>query len=241
MKINQPAIILVRPQLPENIGMVARVMDNFNLKDLIIISPREKWPNKKSLESSKQAKKIIKNTKVFNSLPEALSKFQFVVATTNRKRFLEKKLINSFRSFNHLLKINKNTAILFGPENSGLSNEDLRLANCLFTINTSKKNTSLNLSHAVSVVSFKIYEYFNTNIDKFSNQKNNSTLLSNKKELSYFMGYLTNELEKVNFFYPLSKKQSMIDNIYAIFLKASLTKKETNTLWGMIKKLRKNK
>ena len=239
MKHNQPAIILVRPQLPENIGMVARVMDNFNLNELIIVSPREKWPNKKSLESSKQAKTIIKNTKVFNSLPEALSKFQFVVATTNRKRFLEKKIINSFSSLNRFVKINKNTAILFGPENSGLSNEDLRLANYLFTINTSKKNTSLNLSHAVSIVSYKIYEYFNTHKNTFSNKRSNSAGLSNKKELSYFMDYLTNELEKVNFFYPPSKKKSMIDNIYAIFLKACLTKKETNTLWGMLKKLRK--
>ena len=239
MKLNQPAIILVRPQLPENIGMVARVMNNFNLKELIIVSPREKWPNKKSLESSKQAKTIIKNTKVFNSLPEALSKFQFVVATTNRKRFLEKKIIKSFSFLNRFVKINKNTAILFGPENSGLSNEDLRLANYLFTINTSKKNTSLNLSHAVSIVSFKIYEYFSIYKNRSSNLKNNSSELSNKKELSYFMNYLTNELEKVNFFYPPSKKQSMIDNIYAIFLKASLTKKETNTLWGMLKKLRK--
>ena len=239
MKFNQPAIILVRPQLTENIGMVARAMNNFNLKELIIVSPREKWPNKKSLESSKQAKTIIKNTKVFNSLPEALSKFQFVVATTNRKRFLEKKIIKSFSFLNRFVKINKNTAILFGPENSGLSNEDLRLVNYLFAINTSKKNTSLNLSHAVSIVSFKIYEYFTTHKNRFSNKKNNSAELSNKKELSYFMDYLTNELEKVNFFYPPSKKQSMIDNIYAIFLKASLTKKETNTLWGMLKKLRK--
>ena len=109
----------------------------------------------------------------------------------------------------------------------------------MFAINTSKKNTSLNLSHAVSIVSFKIYEYFTTHKNRFSNKKNNSAGLSNKKELSYFMDYFTNELEKVNFFYPPSKKQSMIDNIYAIFLKASLTKKETNTLWGMLKKLRK--
>ena len=229
----------MRPQLPENIGMVARVMNNFNLKELIIVSPREKWPNRKSLESSKHAEKIIKNTKVFNSLPEALSKFQFVVATTNRKRFLEKKIINSFSALNRFVKINKNTAILFGPENSGLSNEDLRLANYLFTINTSKKNSSLNLSHAVTIVSFKIYESLSIYKNISSNLKNNSSELSNKKELSYFMNYLTNELEKVNFFYPLSKKQSMIDNIYAIFLKACLTKKETNTLWGMLKKLRK--
>ena len=109
----------------------------------------------------------------------------------------------------------------------------------MFTINTSKKNTSLNLSHAVSIVSYNIYEYYNTNKDRFSNQKYNSSVLSNKKELNYFMDFLTNELEKTNFFYPPSKKKSMIDNIYAIFLKASLTKKETNTLWGMLKKLRK--
>ena len=239
MKLNQPAIILVRPQLPENIGMVARVMDNFNLKELILVSPRNKWPNKKSLECSKQAKNIIKNTKVFNSLPSALSKFQFVVATTSRWRFLEKKIINSFRSFNRFIKKNKKTAILFGPENSGLSNKDIRLANYLFTINTSKKNTSLNLSHAVTIVSFKIYESLSIYKNISSNLKNNSSELSNKKELSYFINYLTNELDKVNFFHPPSKKQSMIDNIYAIFLKASLTKKETNTLWGMLKKLRK--
>ena len=238
MKIKKPAIILVRPQLPENIGMVARVMNNFNFKELILVTPREKWPNKKSLESSKHANIIIKNTKVFNSLPEALSKFQFVVATTNRKRFLEKKVIKSFSSFNRFVKINKNIAILFGPENSGLSNEDLRLANYLFTINTTKNNTSLNLSHAVSIVSYKIHEYFNINKKIVSNKNNKSSELSSKKELRYFMDYLTNELEKVNFFYPTFKKQGMIDNIYAIFLKASLTNKEINTLWGMLKKLR---
>jgi len=239
LKLNKPAIILVRPQLPENIGMVARVMNNFNLQELIIVSPREKWPNKKSLESSKQAKNIIKNTKIFNSLPEALSKFKFVVATTNRNRFLEKKKINSFNSLNRFVNLNKNAAFLFGPENSGLSNEDLRLANYLFTINTSKKSTSLNLSHAVSIVSYKFYEYFTTHNNRFYNQKNNSSELSNKKELSFFMDYLIHELEKVNFLYPPSKKQSMIDNIYAIFLKAALTTKETNTLWGMLRKLRK--
>ena len=97
------------------------------------------------------------------------------------------------------------------------------------------------MSHSVSIVSFKIFEYFTAHKNRFSHQKNNSFGLSNKKELNYFMDYLTKELEKVNFFYPPSKKRTMIDNIYAIFLKASLTKKETNTLWGMIKKLRKNK
>jgi len=239
LKFIRPTIILVRPQLPENIGLVARVMDNFNLKDLIIVSPREKWPNNKSLDSSKHAKEIIENTKVFFSLTEALANFNFVIAATNRNRFLEKKVTKSFTTFNDLIKINTSTAILFGPENSGLSNDDLKLANYLFTIETSKKNNSLNLSHAVSIVSYKIYEYFFLKKENLFNEINNFSELSNKKELSYFMNYLINKLDDVNFFNPLEKKQSMVDNIYAIFLKASLTKKEINTLWGMIKKIQK--
>ena len=235
MKIIKPAIILVRPQLPENIGLIARAMQNFNLNELILVSPREKWPNKKSLKSSKHAALIIRKTKVYQSLELAVSKFHYIIATTNRKRFLEKKNINSFNSLNKYINTNKKLAILFGPENSGLSNEDLRLADCLFTIKTSKKNTSLNLSHAVSIISYKINEFITSK--KYTNKEDILINTTNKKELINFMNYLNLQLDKENFFYPFSKKQSMIDNIYAIFLKASLSKKEVNTLWGMLKKL----
>ncbi len=218
--------------------MVARVMQNFDLTELILVLPRKRWPNKKSLDSAKSAKNIIKKVKVYNSLELALSKFNYVVATTNRKRFLEKKILNSFSNLNKSIISNKKTAIIFGPENSGLANEDLRLSDCLFTINTSSKNNSLNLSHAVSIFSYKFYESFSKNINKLDNHRKLNKL-STKGELSHFTNYLISQLDKVNFFYPSSKRHSMIDNIYAIFLKASLSKKEVNTLWGMIKKLRK--
>ena len=83
MTPKNPSIILVRPQLPENIGMVARVMHNFGLKDLIVVSPRDKWLNNKSINAAKKATKIIKNIKVYNDLEIALSNFSYVVATTN--------------------------------------------------------------------------------------------------------------------------------------------------------------
>ena len=155
MKVLKPAIILVRPQLPENIGMVARVMQNFNLKDLILVKPREKWPNNKAIKASKNASSIIKKAKIYNSIPEAISAFKLVIATTNRKRFLEKKSFNQFKTLNKLIQLSKKSAILFGPENSGLSNEDLRLADFLFTIDTSNNNHSLNLSHAVAITSYQ--------------------------------------------------------------------------------------
>ena len=96
MKIVKPSIILVRPQLPENIGMAARAMDNCGLKKLIIVSPREIWPNKIALQSAANSKIIVNKAKVYNSLNAALSKFNYVIATSKRKRFLQKPLKTDF-------------------------------------------------------------------------------------------------------------------------------------------------
>jgi len=150
-KIN-PTIILVRPQLSENIVMAARAMDNFGLSKLLIVNPRDGWPSKKAETSAKHADKIINKAKVYNNLDEAVSKFDLVIATSNRKRFLTKKIYDNFNTLQKKIIDFKNIAILFGPENSGLSNQDIRLANFLFTIPTNNSNKSLNLSHAVSLM-----------------------------------------------------------------------------------------
>tara|TARA_B100000579_G_scaffold404295_1_gene389001 strand:+ start:70 stop:786 length:717 start_codon:yes stop_codon:yes gene_type:complete len=232
------SIVLVKPQLPENIGMVARAMNNFGLKKLILVSPREKFPNDKSIKASKQASSIIENIKLFNSLEDALKNFNLVIATSNRKRFIEKKVINNFNKLNGLIKNNYKTAILFGPENSGLSNEEIRYSDFIFTIPTYKKNNSLNLSHAVSILSFMIFENINNpNISK-KNEKNITRNVT-KGDISKYMNHLIKELEVVNFFNPIEKKDSMIDNLYSLYMKSNLTKKELNTLWGILKKLTK--
>ncbi len=205
MTSKNPSIILVRPQLPENIGMVARVMHNFGLKDLIVVSPRDNWLNNKSINAAKKATKIIKNIKIYDDLEIALSNFSYVVATTNRRRYLEKNYTNDFKFIKRKIIVNKKTAILFGPENSGLSNEDLRLSDIIFTIETSSKSNSLNLSHAVTK----------------------------------FLNYVIEKLENKKFFTPSEKKESMKNNIYSIFTKIPLTKKELQTLWGITKKLNK--
>ncbi|OUW96692.1 MAG: hypothetical protein CBD97_00845 [Pelagibacteraceae bacterium TMED237] len=236
MTLKNPSIILVRPQLPENIGMVARVMDNFGLKDLIIVSPRHNWLNNKSINAAKKANKIIKNIKVYNDLETALSRFTYVVATTNRKRYLEKKTTNDFNFIKRKIVSNKKSAILFGPENSGLSNEDLRLTNIIFTIVTSSKNNSLNLSHAVTIFCYKLFELNNLKSKNLiSIEKDNV----NKYELSKFFNYLFTNLENKKFFTPKEKKETMKNNIYSIFTKIPLTKKELQTLWGITKKLNK--
>ncbi len=236
MTLKNPSIILVRPQLPENIGMVARVMHNFGLKDLIVVSPRNNWLNNKSINAAKKAIKIINNIKVYDDLEIALSNFSYVVATTNRKRYLEKNSTNDFKFIKRKIIVNKKTAILFGPENSGLSNEDLRLSDIIFTIETSSKNNSLNLSHAVTILSHKLFELNNFKItNSTSIEKDNIS----KYQLSKFLNYMIEKLEKKNFFTPNEKKESMKNNIYSIFTKVPLTKKELQTLWGITKKLNK--
>ena len=216
--------------------MVARVMHNFGLKDLIIVSPRDKWLNNKSINAAKKATKIIKNIKVYDDLEIALSNFSYVVATTNRRRYLEKKSTNDFKFIKRKIIVNKKTAILFGPENSGLSNEDLRLSDIIFTIETSSKSNSLNLSHAVTVLSHKLFELNNLKItNSISIEKDNIS----KYQLSKFLNYMIEKLENKKFFTPIEKKESMINNIYSIFTKIPLTKKELQTLWGITKKLNK--
>ena len=238
MSVITPSIILVKPQLPENIGLVARAMDNCGLKNLILVSPREKWPNNLSLKSSGNSKKIILKTKVFETLNEALSSFNFVIATSNRKRFLNKPFQNDFIKLFDEFPKNKNIGILFGPENSGLSNQDLMLADTIFNINSSKTNTSLNLSHAVLLMSYKWREFFVLQQKKSKNNKlNNKQAI--KKDFLHFMNYLKNELNEVSFLHPENKSISMFENIQTLFMRSSLSKSEIQTLWGMVKKLRK--
>ena len=158
------------------------------------------------------------------------------MATTNRRRYLQKNSTNDFKFIKRKIIVNKKTAILFGPENSGLSNEDLRLSDIIFTIETSSKSNSLNLSHAVTVLSHKLFELNNLKIT-------NSILIEkdniSKYQLSKFLNYMIEKLENKKFFTPNEKKESMKNNIYSIFTKVPLTKKELQTLWGITKKLNK--
>ena len=236
MKIKTPTIILVRPQLSENIGMTARAMDNFGLSKLFIVNPRDGWPSKKAEDSAKHAIKIINNAKIFYNLEDAIANQNLVIATSNRKRFLNKITFNNFKILKKKIKEVKNTAIVFGPENSGLSNQDLRLANCIFTIPTANTNKSLNLSHAVSVVS---YEIFNTTLKNLADINDLKKDRISKLELSNFMNFLINDLDSNGFFNPIEKKDSMVDNIYTIYNNLDLSKKELRMLWGMHKNLKK--
>jgi tRNA/rRNA methyltransferase len=232
---NKFGFILVNPQLGENIGSCARALKNFGFSKLNIVSPRDPWPNTKARMTSVGAFNIIKSAKIYNTVENAVKKFDLIFATTARKRDVNKKHI-SIVNFTKLLSKykNSNIGIIFGPEASGLSNHDLSLSNFIIQIPTSSKLTSLNLSHAVIVICYEIYR--SLNFSKFKKEKILSKLAS-KNSIKNLIKFLENMLDSKKFFKPSEKKKSMILNINNIFGRLELSDKEIRILFSIFSSL----
>ena len=234
--------ILVRPQLGENIGAAARSLKNFNFENLRLVSPRDSWPNKSATYTAVEAKDVVGKAKVFQNIDQAVADLDYVFATTSRSRSVNKKIIDLSKAIKIIKKQsihNKKTGIFFGPEASGLSNDDLINANYLVNIPTSNKFKSLNLSHAVTIFAFELFtasikfEPIVKNLYRSDDAK--------KKEVNAFLNFLISHLDKVGFLKPAEKKQQMIRSVKNIFHRSSLSTQEIRTLSGVISSLIKFK
>jgi tRNA/rRNA methyltransferase len=234
--------ILVRPQLGENIGAAARSLKNFNFENLRLVSPRDSWPNKSATYTAVEAKDVVHKAKVFQNIDQAVADLDYVFATTSRSRSVNKNIIDLSKAIKIIKKQsihNKKTGIFFGPEASGLSNDDLINANYLVNIPTSNKFKSLNLSHAVTIFAFELF----TDSIKFEPIVKNLYRSDDakKKEVNAFLNFLISHLEKVGFLKPAEKKQQMIRSVKNIFHRSSLSTQEIRTLSGVISSLIKFK
>ena len=242
-KIINPIIILVQPQLGENIGATARAMLNCGLKSLRIVNPRDGWPNSKAVRASSGAESIIYNAGIYSSTLEALSDLNYIIACTSRNRDLRKKQLDLDDAFNHYSDNQINIdqwGIMFGNESSGLKNDDLDYADLLLSIPSNRIFTSFNLSHAVLIVSFHWMKRFGELSFNYKNiQIDRDNLLANKSDLSGFFSQLENDLEKGGFLFPPEKAPKMIKNLRSIFLRSTLNKQEVNTLRGVINALKR--
>ena len=234
---NKFGFILVNPQLGENIGACARALKNFGFSNLNIVAPRDLWPNTKARMTSVGAYNIIQKAKIYKNVSDAVKEFDLVFASTARKRDINKKHISIINFVKLLSKYEKsNIGIMFGPEASGLSNHDLSLSNFIIQIPTSKKLTSLNLSHAVIVICYEIYKSLNFN--KFKKEKI-LTKLTSKKSIKNLIKFIEDMLDKKNFFKPPEKKKSMILNINNIFGRLELSDKELRILFSIFSSLKR--
>ena len=160
-----PEIVLVNTQIPENLGATARAMLNFNLKNLRVVSPFFELSNEKIIPLSAGAGSVIKNIKKFVVFEDSVKDLNILIATTNRLRSVKKKEITFEKLNKIILNSNNKVGIIFGPEKSGLENEHLSICDYYLKINSNPKFSSLNLSHAVSIVA---YELWSRNLSKKS-------------------------------------------------------------------------
>ena len=232
---NNVSIILVEPQLGENIGTTARAMLNFGFENLILVNPRDDWPNEYAIKAAAGAIKVIEKTRVFKNLEDALSEFNFAFSTTIRPRDmvkpvngLEKMAEKSYKK----LEIKQKIAFIFGKEKSGLTNHQISLTDEIIEIPTNKDFSSLNLAQAVILVVSELnrlgVSYTKEEIvipDRFP---------ANKKDLISFFNHLERALDDSGFLKPLEKKPTMMMNIRNIFNRSNLTDQEVKTLRGVI-------
>ena len=152
--MNPPAIVLVRPQLGENIGKAARAMLNFGLTDLRLVSPRDGWPNPAAGPAASGADIVLKKARLFDSVADAVADCAFVYATTVRKRGLVTPIVTPEQAAQELHAQAGPSAILFGAERSGLETEDVAVAQKIITVPINPEFGSLNLAQAVMVVAY---------------------------------------------------------------------------------------
>ena len=233
--INKIGFLLVKPQLPENIGFCARGLKNFGFKTLDIISPKETWPNKKAIATSVGAKDILNKTKVYTNIQDAIKKYDIIYASSARRRDINKRHL-SFNEFIKNIKMNKKKkiGIMFGPEASGLSNDDISYSNFIFKIPVNRNFESINLSHSVILICYEIFK--NLKPSFFKKEKKLIDIIS-KKKLNIFLNFVESRLEKKGFFSPREKKKIMLINLRNIFERTQLSNKELRILSSVFSKL----
>ena len=234
MSLRNMHFILVRPQIGENIGSVARAIKNFNISKLRIINPRCEWPNKKALATSVGAKDILKSTKIYNSIEKSIGDLDIVFACTSRIRKVNKKII-SILDLKNKVKKKQKVGIIFGPEASGLSNDEINYADYLVKIPTNNKFSSLNLSHSAIIFCFQLFQHFSNKKAVYSSNYKSS--VAKKSEVNKFLNFIINRLDKKGFLQPDHKKKSMIRNINNIFHRLNLSEQEIRILLGIFSTL----
>ena len=234
---NNISFILHKPQLSENIGACARAMKNFNFSKLIVINPKPTFPNDKIVATSVGANEIIKKSKVYESLEPAMKNIDILISTTSRFRNKNIKHIK----LNELNKIDfsKKVAFLFGPEASGLSNNEISFSNYVLQIPSNTKFKSLNLSHSLIIVAQTIFQILNLKKSKYSRSKKIKS--ASKKNIHAMSNLCIKHLEEINFFKPKEKKPKMIENLRSLFYKMDLSEKETRILSSVFASLAKKK
>ena len=239
-----PAIVLVRPQLAVNIGMCARAMANFGLDDLRLVAPREPWPHVGAARefgraAAAGAVHLLERARVFEDLPSAVGDLRFVWATTARERGQGKRIAApqiAMTECAEAFRAGVGHGVLFGPERTGLNNDEIAVADALITFPVNPAYASVNLAQAVLLTG---YEWFRAAHDEalpFGQEPRPSPPAPREMVLSFF-NYVEDVLERSGFFRPVGKAKVMRRNLRNIFHRIGMTEQDVRTLRGAVVRL----
>ena len=249
-----PAIILVNPQLGENIGFAARAMANFGLTDLRLVAPRDGWPNDKAHAAAAGAAFVVEQATVYASVESAIGELNFVLASTARPREMVKTVLSPASAAAELRQRGQKaerTGVLFGPERSGLDNDTIALADAILTAPVSPDFASLSLPQAVLLFGYEWLKGESADLPlgratAFDGPATEGiafpdTRPATKVELLGLFKHLEAELDHSGFLYPPEKRPSMVRAIRNMFHRMGATEQDVRTWRGIVASLSKQR
>ncbi|MFL6760329.1 RNA methyltransferase [Sphingomonas sp.] len=229
----KPVIVLVRPQLGQNIGKAARAMLNFGLTEMRLVAPRDGWPNPEAGPAASGADIVLEQAAVFDTAEQAVADCNLVFASTVRRRDLVMPVVSPDEMADRIAALPERSAILFGPERSGLETEEVALANAIVTVPINPDFGSLNLAQAVILLA---YEWSKRTSLAQPTVKEGEPAASHG-ELEGLIGHLNGELAAKGYFHPPSRTQATKNTLRTILTKPGWSSREMKAIRGIIRTL----
>jgi len=229
----KPVIVLVRPQLGQNIGKAARAMLNFGLTELRLVAPRDGWPNPDAGPAASGADIVLEQAKGFDTAEEAIADCSTVFASTVRRRDLVMPVVGPQEMASRITSSDGRSAILFGPERSGLETEEVALANAIVTVPINPGFASLNLAQAVILLAYE----WSKRSDLAQPTVKDIEEAAPHGDLEGLIGQLDDELVAKGYFHPPSRTQATRNTIRTIFTKTGWSSREVKAVRGIIRAL----
>ena len=229
-----PAIVLVRPQLGENIGKAARAMLNFGLSDLRLVAPRDGWPNPSAGPAASGADVVLERARVFDTVAEAVADCVHVYATTVRKRGLVVPVVSPEEAAREIRSRSEPSAILFGAERSGLETDEVAIAGRIVTVPVNPDFRSLNLAQAVILLA---YEWSKLESLAVPTEGEPAEPRASQAQLDGLIGQLDDALVAAGYFHPPDRTRATRNTIRTLLTKAGWSNREVQALRGMIRAL----
>ncbi|MBY5974129.1 RNA methyltransferase [Pseudooceanicola marinus] len=236
--MSQPAFVLVRPQMGENIGGAARAMWNFGLDRMRLVSPRDGWPNPKAVAMASGAGRLLDEAKLCETTAEALEDCSYVFATTARARGLTKPVVTPERAMEiarEKILAGEKVAVLFGPERAGLENDDIAKANAIINVPVNPEFASLNLAQCVLLTA---YEWRRQAVDiEAERMEMAGADWASQIEIEKLADHYEGRLEEAGFFFPETKAEGMKLVLRNFWSRMPLTRPDVQMMHGILRQM----